>query len=73
MLWAAMSGMETLLHALLILAVLAGLMTGSRRYLTLGLLTGLSVWVRPDGLTLLGPVLLTILFVEKYAQRERPG
>ncbi len=65
MLWAAMSGMETLLHALLVTAVLVMIMTGSRRYLTLGLLTGISVWVRPDGLTLLGPVALTIYFVEK--------
>jgi hypothetical protein len=65
MLWAAMSGMETLLHALLMTAVLVMLITGSRRYLTLGLLTGISVWVRPDGLTLLGPVALTIYFVEK--------
>jgi hypothetical protein len=39
-------------------------MTNSHRYLTLGLLTGLAAWVRPDGLTLLGPVLMTILFIE---------
>ena len=64
-LWASMSGMETLLHALLVTSVLAALMTGSRRYLTLGLLTGLSVWVRPDGLTLLAPVVLVIFLVEK--------
>jgi len=67
LLWAAMSGMETLLHALIVTIVLTALMTNSRRYLTLGLLTGLSVWVRPDGLTLLGPVLLTILLTEKDA------
>src|SRR5512138_3996890 len=54
--WAALSGMETLLQALLVTAVLAMLMTGTRRYLALGLLTGVSVWVRPDGLTLIGPV-----------------
>lgn len=60
-LWAAMSGMETLLHSLIATIVLAALMTNSRRFLALGLLTGLSVWVRPDGLTLLGPVILTIL------------
>jgi hypothetical protein len=48
--------METLLHALLVTAVLGLLMSGSRRFLTLGLLAGLSVWVRPDGITLLGPV-----------------
>ena len=65
LLWAAMSGMETLLHALILTVVLAALMMNSRRYLTLGLLTGLSVWVRPDGLTLLGPVLLTIVLTEK--------
>jgi hypothetical protein len=36
-------------------------MTNTHRYLTLGLLTGLAAWVRPDGLTLLGPVLMAIL------------
>ncbi len=62
--WAAMSGMETLLHALLTTTVLILLMTNSRRCLTLGLLAGLSAWVRPDGLTLLGPMLMAIVFVE---------
>jgi len=56
MVWSAASGMETLLHALLITMTLGMLMTGSRRFMTLGLLAGLSVWVRPDGITLLGPV-----------------
>jgi len=59
--WAAMSGMETLLHGLIVTTVLVLLMTNTKRYLTLGLLTGLAVWVRPDGLTLAGPVLMTIL------------
>ncbi len=63
--WAALSGMETLLQALLVTAVLAMLMTGTQRYLALGLLTGVSVWVRPDGLTLIGPVVFTILLAEK--------
>jgi hypothetical protein len=62
--WAAMSGMETLLHGLIVSTVLILLMTNSPRYLTLGLLTGLSIWVRPDGLTLLGPALMTILLTE---------
>ena len=47
--WAGMSGMETLLHGLIVTTVLILLMTNTPRYLTLGLLTGLSVWVRPDG------------------------
>ena len=57
--------METLLHGLIILVVLGALISGSRRYLTLGLLAGLSIWVRPDGLTLLGPILFVALLSEK--------
>jgi hypothetical protein len=70
--WAAVSGMETLLHGLIILAVLGALISGSRRYLGLGLLTGLSVWVRPDGVTLLGPLIFVALLSEKtgYLRRE---
>ncbi len=66
--WAAMSGMETLLHGLIVTTVLILLMTNTPRYLTLGLLTGLATWVRPDGLTLIGPVLMVILLMEKDAQ-----
>ena len=63
--WAAVSGMETLLSAALILLVLwrVGLARG-RAWLGVGLLIGLSVWVRPDGITLLGPAGLTLLLVE---------
>ncbi|MDP1714024.1 MAG: hypothetical protein Q8L41_04700 [Anaerolineales bacterium] len=63
--WAGMSGMETLLHGLIVTTILVLLMTNSPRYLTLGLLTGLSAWVRPDGLTLIGPALTTIIFIEQ--------
>ena len=56
MVWSAASGMETLLHALLIMMVLGMLMSGSRRFMAFGLLAGLSVWIRPDGITLLGPI-----------------
>jgi len=62
--WSAVSGMETLLHGFLVLVVLGALLEGSRRYLTLGLLAGLSIWVRPDGLTLLGPILFTAFVTE---------
>lgn len=63
--WSAVSGMETLLHGLIILAVLGALLNGSRRYLTLGLLAGVSIWVRPDGMTLLGPILFVAFLSEK--------
>jgi len=62
--WSAVSGMETLLHGLIIFAVLSALLSDSRRYLALGLLAGLSIWVRPDGLTLLGPILFVALLSE---------
>ena len=62
--WSATSGMETLLHGFIILAVLGMLMENTRQYLILGLLAGLSVWVRPDGLTLLGPILFTAFLQE---------
>lgn len=68
--WSATSGMETLLHGLFVLVVLSMLMENSRQYMTLGLLTGLSVWVRPDGLTLLGPILLTAYVQNKTLKSQ---
>jgi len=62
--WSAVSGMETLLHGYIILVILSMLMQGSRPYLALGLFAGMSIWIRPDGLTLLGPILFTAIFVE---------
>ena len=59
--WAAASGMETLLYALLVTTALVLVISGSQKYFSLGLLIGLSVWVRPDGITLLGPAVLVIL------------
>lgn len=58
--WSAGSGMETLLSCLIATVVLVLLITPSPRPLTLGLLTALSIWVRPDGLTLLGPTILVL-------------
>ncbi len=66
--WSAVSGMETLLHGYLIFVALSMLISGSRRYLALGLLAGASIWVRPDGLTLLGPLLFTAVLIEQSVQ-----
>jgi hypothetical protein len=60
--WAAGSGMETLWMALLALVVLARLVIGKPNWLVLGCLIGLSIWIRPDGVTLLGPALFTLAF-----------
>lgn len=73
LLWAAMSGMETLLHALIVTGVLSALMVNSRRFLSLGLLVGLSVWVRPDGLTLLAPLVLAILLTNVDSSSRMRG
>ncbi len=58
--WAAGSGMETSLYALLILLLLSLLAREKGNAIALGMLIGLSVWVRPDGVTLLGPAALTL-------------
>jgi hypothetical protein len=63
--WSAVSGMETLLHAYIIFIVLSMLLSGSRHYMLLGVLAGTSIWIRPDGITLLGPILFTAIFLEK--------
>jgi len=64
LLWAALSGMETLLFAALCLLVLLSLRSVRVAWLQLGGLIGLACWVRPDGLTLLGPALLVAAFKE---------
>lgn len=62
--WAAGSGMETLLFSLAVLLVWRGLLAPVRNWLGLGLISGLSVWLRPDGITLAGPILLAALLME---------
>ena len=62
--WAAGSGMETLLFALLVLLVLAWLINSKKNWFGIGLLIGLSLWIRPDGITFIGPAAFTLFFVE---------
>jgi hypothetical protein len=63
--WAAGSGMETLLFGFLITFVLVLLFTGYRNWLILGMMIGIALWVRPDGVTLLAPASLVIIFKER--------
>ena len=63
--WAAGSGMETLLMALLTCLALVWIVARPGDYLCKALLIGLSVWIRPDGLNLLGPLLFTVWFAEE--------
>jgi hypothetical protein len=72
LIWAAASGMETLLFAFVATVVLILVITASQNYSILGLLIGLSIWVRPDGVTLLGPVLMMILLMKSsWSKRLR--
>jgi hypothetical protein len=65
LIWASVSGMETLLAGLCVLLALYGSSRArGRGWLGIGLLVGLSVWVRPDGITLLGPAVFTLLLSE---------
>ncbi len=68
--WSAVSGMETLLHGLVILVFALLSLRERPSWLVLGLLVGVSVWVRPDGITLLGPGLLLAFLVERDLQRR---
>lgn len=59
--WAAVSGMETILFSSVALSVIFLMYFEKTNYLLVGLMIGISVWIRPEGLILLGPVLLAIL------------
>jgi hypothetical protein len=60
--WAAVSGMETAFFVLTILLAIWHAQKDPQRMWLTGLLTGLAVWVRPDGITILGPVLVILVF-----------
>jgi hypothetical protein len=65
--WAALSGMETLLQALFLRRVLRAFLKEKPRWIWIGVVCGLSIWTRPDGISLLGPILVGI----GYAIRNR--
>ena len=58
--WAALSGMETMLLSLLSLVIFCWLLDKRDNWWAVGLLVGVAAWIRPDGLTLVGPALLSL-------------
>ena len=60
--WSALSGMETILLILLTLSVFCWILETKENWWLPGILTGIAIWVRPDGITLAGPVLLSLVF-----------
>lgn len=72
--WAAGSGMETLLYSVFVLLALSWLLKNQISWVGMGALIGLSAWVRPDGITLLGPALMVIgLQKRAWPQKVRTG
>jgi len=67
--WAALSGMETILLVLISLLIFRWILEKRNDWWIPGILTGISVWVRPDGLTLVGPILLSLLFRRVSARK----
>lgn len=65
MVWAALSGMETIFYALLILVFFYLEYDALPKPILTGLLVGMAVWVRPDGITLLGPALMVCILSAK--------
>jgi len=59
--WAAGSGMETLLFSLIALCICGWLVQLRDQWFVLGLLVGVSIWVRPGGVTLLGPIFFVLI------------
>ncbi len=68
--WASGSGMEVLLLSLIIAGVLFALNSSQPRWFLLGLIVGATVWIRPDGLTLMGPVLMAIILSQAGVRQK---
>jgi hypothetical protein len=60
--WAAVSGMEILFYSLLVITVLLEITRETPRWWLAGVWIGICIWIRPDGLTLLGPAILCLGF-----------
>jgi arabinofuranosyltransferase len=71
--WASVSGMETILGSMLILGVFLSLAQERIKYWLTGILIGCAVWVRPDLITLLGPTLVMLWFESPLKRRIKTG
>lgn len=66
----SMSGMETILFILILIA--AAFSYKGRKPVLLGILLGLTIWARPDGIAFVFAVFVTYL-IERYWFRLKPG
>jgi hypothetical protein len=68
--WSSASGMETLFFSAMIILIFILLGKDILNWLLIGLLIGIGVWIRPDGVTLLGPALI-IIATHYYTRQQR--
>jgi hypothetical protein len=68
--WSAASGMETILYAATILLVFVLLSQSTIKWMRVGTVISLSVWLRPDGMTLLGPALFLLILNRTEIKRK---
>ncbi|MGB9669120.1 MAG: hypothetical protein ACPL0B_01920 [Anaerolineales bacterium] len=66
--WAALSGMETILGIFMVIALFVFLEKSSLQAWGYGILLGMCVWIRPDLITLIIPVSFELLFRKKRYQ-----
>ena len=67
--WASVSGMETILQIFLVVLFFT-LLNIDRGLTAAGLVVGLSVWVRPDGITLLMPLFISLMLAKTTLQNR---
>ena len=67
--WASVSGMETILLVLVILLFFFFLFD-TRYPWAVGLLIGIAIWIRPDSISLVGPWLWVFIFTRPKRQNE---
>ncbi len=70
LIWAAVSGMETIFYISVILLFFALLKKPNLRWIS-GILVGVAVWIRPDGLLLLGPWMWVILLSKASIEEKK--
>jgi hypothetical protein len=58
--WGSLSGMETMVLSLLAFVLISWLLDKQENWFQVGLLIGVTAWIRPDGITLMGPALLSL-------------
>ena len=68
LIWASVSGMETILLIFIILLFFYFLYDNKRFWIS-GLLVGIAIWIRPDSIMLVGPWLWVILFLHQKEKK----